>query len=268
MDESFNQKKINHIFHYTKSYDVLKKIIRNGFMPSYCFESFNNKEYFIPMVSFCNIPLKDVDNYMHYGKYGIGMSIDWAVREKITPVVYIHEKTPFGGIISDIADLNSSIYENEKYIIDILDKLNGEEKHPDDYEEIDERFKKIEEMMIQLLQYIKPWKTIFNLKEIITYHEREWRFIPPSGLHKKIINSDDIEFNDFKEKNRPKPHLPDLALNIESIEDIRYILIKHEEQRIEILTMLGKIFSEEKVVESVLSGKLLVLTNQQIVDDF
>src|SRR5659263_94182 len=86
----FNQKKINHIFHYTSNFDVLLKILKNGFEPSYCAERINDVEYYIPMISFCNIPLRDVDLYMRYGKYGIGMSLEWAEENSISPVVYIH----------------------------------------------------------------------------------------------------------------------------------------------------------------------------------
>lgn len=68
IESDFNQKKINHIFHYADNFEIFQKILKNGFAPSYCSENINKIEYFIPMVSFCNIPLRDVDSYMRYGK--------------------------------------------------------------------------------------------------------------------------------------------------------------------------------------------------------
>lgn len=269
MDDSFNQKKIKHIFHYTKSYEVLLKVIRNGFMPSYCCEKVNNREYFIPMVSFCNIALKDVDSYMHYGKYGIGMSIDWAIKNKISPVVYIHENTPFGNLIQDVEKINKLLYNKEIMIMDSLTKIIGNEPESDDYDGAKKQYERIEDLMIQLLQFVKTWKTMFNSKEIITYHEREWRYVPPLINKKRLITESDEEFIEYKTKNKKtKPHLPEHSLAIDSVEDIRYILIKHEKQRIEILKLLESKFDKENITEVILSGKLLVLTEQQINDDF
>lgn len=89
----FQKKKINHIVHYTRGYGILEKIINDGFSPSYCLDKINEDEFFIPMISFCNIPLREVGYYIRYGEYGIGMSMDWAINSKVSPVRYIHEKT-------------------------------------------------------------------------------------------------------------------------------------------------------------------------------
>lgn len=102
INKEFNQKKVNLVFHYTKKLEFLLNILKDGFQPSYCYEKINDLEYYIPMVSFCNIPLTDVDDYMRYGKYGIGLSLDWAIRNGISPVVYIHENTPFANLHKQI----------------------------------------------------------------------------------------------------------------------------------------------------------------------
>jgi hypothetical protein len=60
----YEQKKINHVFHYTSNFSDLQKIVRNGFIPSYCREEIANKTYLTPMVSFCNIPIAEVDRYI------------------------------------------------------------------------------------------------------------------------------------------------------------------------------------------------------------
>src|SRR5689334_2541951 len=102
METNFTQKRINHIFHYTTSFDSLIGILSNGFVPSYCQEEITDLIYLIPMVSFCNISIRDVDLYMRYGNYGIGMSVNWAIKNRISPVIYIHETSPFNNLDREI----------------------------------------------------------------------------------------------------------------------------------------------------------------------
>ena len=185
-NNQFNQKKINHIFHYTNNFEVFLKILNNGFIPSYCEEKINDIEYYIPMVSFCNIPLRDVDLYMRYGKYGIGMSLEWALKNSISPVIYIHENTPF-------RDFNKSL--NSIGLNNMIEQLfdnqtfsNIENNIKNNIERHTENSKKISEINISLIQFFKNWKTYYKKNEIITYQEREWRFIPELENEKKVFN--------------------------------------------------------------------------------
>ncbi|WP_319480971.1 abortive infection system antitoxin AbiGi family protein [uncultured Draconibacterium sp.] len=236
----FKQKKINHVFHYTKRYDWLQKILKTGFAPSYCYERISDSEFFIPMISFCNIPLKDVDNYMRYGKYGIGMSMEWAVRNNISPVIYIHDQTPFREFYHMFSNFN---------------KFN-----------INPDFKN---MTVQVVQFLKNWKTKHKGNDIITYHEREWRYIPVLEDDKKIIQNTDPEFNDYMEKDKmKKPHFPKKILKIEQISDLRYITVTKDKQRHEILELLYDRFTTEKVTNAIAEGKLLILTADQLHNDF
>lgn len=264
----FNQKKINHIFHYTNSFEVLLKIIRNGFAPSYCDEKINDVEYYIPMVSFCNIPLKDVDLYMRYGKYGIGMSFDWALKQSISPVIYIHENTPFKDLHSRINTLHLNRFAKtvlEKEIKKIIEEDETEVNYSEEFEII----KQINEITVPTIQFFKNWKTNFNNKVIITYQEREWRYIPSLIEEKSLITKDDKEFEELNVKGlRPKPHLPKYSLKIDSISDLKYLIIKTEEQRNIIMKLLEKKFSYEKLKDSILSGKFMILTEDQIKNDF
>lgn len=82
----------NSYFHYTKKMEYLIGILENGFRGSYCREDFKTNaqgvfSLYIPMVSFCDIPLSKV-SYVTYGKYGIGMSSSWGNDKALTPVCY------------------------------------------------------------------------------------------------------------------------------------------------------------------------------------
>ncbi|WP_313263589.1 abortive infection system antitoxin AbiGi family protein [Sphingobacterium sp.] len=223
IEAEFNQKQINHIFHYTNNFEILKKILRSGFAPSYCEETIDKKEYFIPMVSFCNIPLREVDSYMKYGQYGIGMSMEWALENSISPVIYVHENTPF------LKELNPSISN---------------------------------------FQFLKNWRTNYKGKDIITYQEREWRFIPLLKSKKKVIQVKDIEFKIYKNKERKKPHLPEYSLNIKQLKYIRYIIINSEKRRNPIVQILNKKFGEKEVINAILSGNLIIINSELIRNDF
>jgi hypothetical protein len=79
--------------------------LKTGFHPSYCQEKIGDLKYLIPMVSFCNISIRDVGLYMRYGDYGIGMTMDWALQNRISPVIYVHENSPFSDLHSRINKL-------------------------------------------------------------------------------------------------------------------------------------------------------------------
>lgn len=200
METNFSQKRINHIFHYTQSFDSLRGIVSNGFSPSYCVEQITDLTYLIPMVSFCNISIRDVDLYMRYGNYGIGMSIDWAVKNRISPVIYIHETSPFNNLHREVnkvllTDLGS------RQLADALRQFEEAIEKGEAYNytvPADDRHTQllsdINKLTVPALQFFKNWKTQYNRQEIITYQEREWRYIPELREEKKIILSSDEEF--------------------------------------------------------------------------
>jgi hypothetical protein len=73
------------LHHYTSSRENLVNILTNGFIPSFCCESyFDDNQYWLPMVSFCDIPihLSEVHKYW-YGDYVIAMKHDWSSSKDI-----------------------------------------------------------------------------------------------------------------------------------------------------------------------------------------
>lgn len=245
----FEQKKINHIFHYTNRFEYLEGIIKNGFQPSYCKEQIEKMEYLSPMVSFCNIPIGEVDKYARYGKNGIGMSMEWAIKNKVNPVLYIHEGSEYINILH-----TESLFKN--------DFTSGNE----------ERVVKIAQ---GLLSNIKYWKTIYKGKLINTYQEREWRYVPNLSNTKYFPIIDCHFKNHIKEydlfcddKLKPKPHFPDHSILIEKISDINYIVVTTELQRKKVIDILVEKFDKELVNEALINGKLSILTASQIRNDF
>lgn len=265
IDPIFNQKEINHIVHYTNNFEFLLKILRDGFSPSYCAEKINDIDYYIPMTSFCNIPLGDVDLYMRYGKFGIGMSLEWAIKNSISPVVYIHETTPFKDIHSKLLQMHFS-----RMLLKMFDNKTFENAEKDfkdfDYTEYDKNLESIRDIAIPAIQFFKNWKTNYKGKVIRTYHEREWRYIP------NLINDRLLPKNEFiklkETKYQKKPHLPEFTLPLNSLENIRYIIINNEMQRKKVLSVLEKKFGKDIVHDSIISGNLMVINDDLIRNDF
>lgn len=264
MQKEYKQKKINHIVHYTKTIDSLLNILKNGFAPSYCREEINDLEYYIPMVSFCNIPIKNVKLYMNYGNYGIGVSFEKAKEKGLTPVSYIHENTSFNRNQFKILNIANKIFHNtpnEEYIIDKYDD-----------------FKEISKLTFEILMYLKNIHVVHKGTNIMTYNEREWRYVPnlnKSSEHQIItIGSDDFKFlNDDNYKSlddnrfKVKPHLPNHTLKLD-LDEIKYIFVESQSENILIVDELKKLYGVESVIKAITSGNLLILNHEILENDF
>ncbi len=67
---------------------------------------------------------------------------------------------------------------------------------------------------------------------------------------------------------KTKPHFPDFSLKIDSIENLKYIVIKTKNERKKVLELLIHKFGDNSVINAVLSGNLLIITKNIIHDDF
>lgn len=269
-ESPFKQKKIDHLFHYTTEFERLLKILKNGFSPSYCYENIDEYEYYIPMVSFCNIPITDVQLYMRYGEYGIGINLEWARKQTISPVVYIHDSTPFRGLHRRINQilLNDYVFHSVKRKIEGASTGNEMDDNKDS--DFIQKLKYINDQTVPAIQFFKNWKTVHKGVEIITYHEREWRFIPILENNYRLIGSSTLpEFTQLKNDNyKPKPHFPEFSLKFDSIENLRYIIVKDVSEREIAIEKLEHIFGKKALVESILAGKLLIVTSDTVRNDF
>lgn len=84
------------IIHATGTLAALKSILKaNSFRLSYSKEDFciGNKKISSaahPMICFCEYSSKDIKNrIITYGRYGVAFSTKWALKKRISPVLYI-----------------------------------------------------------------------------------------------------------------------------------------------------------------------------------
>lgn len=88
----------NALFHFTSTFRQLGAILENKFKLTYCYEKYSlgheTHESYYPMVSFCDIPLSIAHNQVKaYGNYAIGLTKEWAIKNKLNPVLYIEKNS-------------------------------------------------------------------------------------------------------------------------------------------------------------------------------
>jgi hypothetical protein len=192
----------NHVTHFTPKFSTLLKIIDQGFRPSYCNESpVYLKEYEelealtrlihaelpnienvrIPMVCFCDIPIKhSYSQKKLFGKYGIALKKDWAISKWITPVTYVAENTKNHSLLFSIYAL----------VDNAIDFHRGDECRT----EVNPYLINLQNSIQRYMDYVKPY---FNFKDNRKYYdEREWRYIPDNFLEEDRENTERyLKFN-------------------------------------------------------------------------
>ena len=85
------------LFHYKGDFDVVKLILQHGFRHNMWQESlpYNGAKQENFCCSFCDIlPEQSAFHQQVYGDYAIALKKEWGIREDISPVRYIHERSP------------------------------------------------------------------------------------------------------------------------------------------------------------------------------
>lgn len=235
----------NSLFHYTRTYDNLCGILRNGFKPNYCKESLLNGSVIgLPMVSFCDIPITRANDFRKYGKYAIGMERNWGISKGINPITYIASdnilntyskvfnlleiisneakkitlKNLIGGIESAIEKKNSS--GNDVGKEEIL-KLYQKVKHTANLSQL------FNEAQNTLIGYTKLYKSEdHDHGLVINYNDNEWRYIVPSTNNHKWLYGKE-EYIAWRGSSKQKPASKFTAIGFDS-DEIRYIIVDKE----------------------------------------
>jgi len=194
------------LFHFTNKKNILS-ILNNCFRVFYCKETLEFYEhgdkhpFLAPMVSFCDLPLSEAkDHISSYGKYGIGLSKEWGVNNKLNPVLYLSQNSTLS--ISFVEAFNrahsNSTTEEQKAMRDIFRYIKNYEGEP------------------------PPKK-----KSLPVYRysdEREWRYVPEySTEFINLVGSNDLD------KQKYNAEIADLRLNFEP-KDIRYLIISKDSE--------------------------------------
>ncbi len=185
--------------------------MKNGFWPRYCAEDVNwlgYKEFdyiAYPMVCFCDIPLSRTDEHVQfYGEFGIGLTKEWAIANKITPIQYV--------------SINSHIPQTFRDIVDQNYNLDKESKE------------KGKQLVRYLLAHSKPTEgnMVIGGKVVSKefYQESEWRHVPKNESVSDYLNKEEFKALDKLESHN------ELTKENCSItftpKDVKYIFVKND----------------------------------------
>lgn len=244
------------LFHFTDK-EGLYGILKDNFKPSFAREDIKSNvskfrsQFAAPMVSFSDMRLDEVKEFhFPYGKYGIGMTKEWAVRNHLCAVMYVEQNSDyFGSYSKTILDFN-------KY----LKKLSNDDKE----------LKKIFYHLFGTIRYMKPYQGNLIRKEgglIENYcfaNEREWRYVLP-------FESTDIPFLSLKKLDEKGKEYWNKRVEDNKLlftpKDIRYLIVPSDEEIIPMIRHIESVkdkFSYQEV--QILQSR--ILTVEQIVSDF
>jgi len=249
----------NSLFHFTPKKEYLISILRQTFVPRYCFEEIKlidkleraGFESAIPMVCFCDISLSQINNHIEmYGGYGLGMTKEWGIRKKLNPIVYVN---PNSNISESLSKMAENVYQAlDKHCSEITRNISDE--------------------YMNLVNFLKPYDGNFKRgktthKDVRFYNEREWRYVP------KIDFDSEVKSNLSKEEylnptilENENQKLFDYKLGFKP-SDIKYIFVKSEKEihpMMEELRNIKSRFSRKEI--DVLTSK--IITTEQIREDF
>lgn len=244
----------NIVWHQAPLDSIIEILKAKSFICSYSVETIkwrrSSLEVAFPMVSFCNLPISDMKEYLTdnrsndlTGKYGectIGLSYEWAYASRMSNVWYLD---PICDFLREILPSKNSL----------LKSLKSHKYH--------NRW--------LLLSRIKPFTGSLESKGFINYRfydEKEVRYVP-SPKHfdsktQKVLTKDEyIQYKTRRRmltgKNKGDGLIPDLLLPF-TLNDIRYILCVSDKQidRIQELVKVEKqdiiFMTYSRVVEDII----------------
>lgn len=245
----------NTLIHFTSSKDALKGILAENFRISFCKEGpvlgDKAKEFFVPMVSFCDIPLSEVkDHIAKYGCYGLGMTRSWAARHGLNPVLYLEPRSKVANSYEIAAKYLATA------VGDSVRNGQGSEQQVE-----------ATVALANILAFVKNYEGVLIRKGTATptyrfSDEREWRYVPTEE------NFSLIGLGAFEsETTRPARERADqLRLEFEP-NDIKYIIIKDDSEIHEFIRHLQDVKGKyaHRDVERLTTR---ILTTEQILQDF
>jgi hypothetical protein len=244
----------NTIIHFTNSKDSLKGILKDNFKLYYSLEhvfigGYGPIEFAVPMVSFCDIPLSEVKTHItKYGAYGIGLTKEWAERQKLNPVLYV-EKDSF------LSRSYLNIY--KEYLIDtrkLIADLDNKEKS-----------------IADILRYIKNYQNDLTrggqvYKDYRFSDEREWRYV--IDFNEKINFILDKSYYDTDDKKKQANSEIEMYHLEFTPNDIKYVIIQDESEISEFLDFLKTSTGNKYTYNDVERLMTRLITTEQIIGDF
>ncbi len=251
------------LFHFTYNKNSLLSILKNGLYVRYSLENFesliNDKaEIVFPMTCFCDIPLSHVRRHTNtYGKYAIGVSKSWGMKNQINPIIYTYPNSATTTILNDVFENIENFFDIEEKELEkfkfnrsaeiVYERFNTRE------EEFSKRVESVNSKLSHFIRYIKPYEGKFYRNgdylenPVRFYDEREWRFTPSREFlfSKEMKDSYKSEYFIDPKKRR--------ALNIKLAKhikltfepnDVKFIIVERDNEIPDMIKKLDDIFGK------------------------
>jgi hypothetical protein len=234
------------LYHFTDSIDVVKNILADKFYGSYSRETFRWRNettpFFVPTICFADIKHDKVFEYKSYGNYCIGLSKEWAVRNKLNPVLYIEKNSSVSdvlvkslfGALGGIRKLQQEVI-NVQRLADIA-KLTKKPEQAIRARKATEQLRhemEAYQFTIYSIYYTKHYQDDLELKtgEVLKnyrfYDEREWRYVPEFDCAVCELKTSEEEYKKWRGEG-PKPRLANVSLDFDP-SDIQYLFVSNQE---------------------------------------
>ena len=252
----------NTLFHFTQLEGLEGILSSRGFYCQYSDEHFehilpvgNHYNFaYIPMISFCDLTItqlsKDSLHTEHFGSYGIGLTKEWGIKNKISPVLYVHKESRPTNQLTELIEKLKSLpkEEGEKFIFTQASEL------------IDE--------LVDSFKFIKPYKGKWQKGEIkgeedsiVYYNEREWRYCPSMDEYRVL--SANIEDNK-DEKSKLNQKMKDRIIKFQA-DDIKFIIINNKEDIPKIVGVIQSLDIDENQKNGMITK---IRTFEEIKEDY
>jgi len=241
----------NSIIHYTDTLPKLESILKEGLGIKYCGEILIMEEdtksiAAHPMVSFCDIPLSS--SYKHfdaYGRYGIGLTKNWANKFGVNPVLYL--------------DKNSSI---SKTLAEFIKERRIKDTNLTDKQKTN---------ILRIKCFAKNYSGHLKRKSVDDknyrfYDEREWRLVPESDeLYGALFSVELSVYNANKKKYNDS--ISNIRFEFNAV-DIAYIIVDKTSEIPIIINTIRAAYSSKCTAQDldILFSK--ICSTEQIISDY
>ena len=288
-----NLKRVETLFHTTKTIENLENIINSSFRISYSREIFKGRDTDIPMVSFSNVLLFETKSQINYGDYSIGLTKEWGIKNKLHPVSYTYNDSDYENSIQHLSHISEvgkllDVFHVYRQFSKITLKDNPE------YETIFEQLlvnldEKGRKAVIDFFEKAHPTFVSYELftKKLTAqnkegqifecFNDREWRYLPEDVIENfryvpiknELVKQEEYdknvqEFEIFKEEK--KKHYEQIRLCFD-LEDIKFIIVKGNSETESIFHSLYKKYGKDKVLDRIEKGLLLVSSYELIFNN-
>ena len=198
------------------------------------------------MISFCDIPLSKIKDHIDkYGEYGIGLTKEWAIKNKLNPVVYIESDSHLSKSINTIF---------RKCLINADMSTWGDE----------------EKSIADIIRYVKNYQKDLarkgrTLNDYRFSDEREWRFVPPFNEKCTMLLVKE-ELDSSSKKKKENLTIQDLKLKFEP-NDIKYIFVKSDEDIHDLIKIINAVTWSNFTGQDIERLKTRIFTTAQIKSD-